>query len=196
MVKNEDVSEILFNGEKSIGIFVVGGEYLYVVDDKENFCIDVHPYYQAYLEKGYITKDQYVESLEIFRGGVSILTSDNFKDYIIRTEAQIVGSDWLKNFFLDDLSGEDIVKFYSSVEKFLETGCERPDRWYSLRSKLPLFYINLDRQIFYHTDWDRLHEDYLPMGWKGKAGLEFCFLIPDRFQYWLIGGLNFWKLKM
>lgn len=35
----------LFNGEKAIGIFVLKNKYHYVVDDKENFCIDVRSDY-------------------------------------------------------------------------------------------------------------------------------------------------------
>lgn len=60
-----------------------------------------------------------------------------------------------------------------------------------MESRLPKFYLNLDRNLFFHTDWQREFENQLPDNWKGKASSQFWSLIPDSYQYWIINGMNF-----
>lgn len=63
-----------------------------------------------------------------------------------------------------------------------------------MESQLPKFYLNLDRNLFFYTDWQREFENQLPENWKGKASSQFWSLIPDSYQYWIVNGMNFWKL--
>jgi hypothetical protein len=187
----------IFNGYKSVALFVVDCEHYYVVDDKCNYCIDVRPDYLSYVESGRLNAADYERSLRLFRGGVSVLSSVNFREYIDGAEAEIKTVEWMREFFLNGYSAEKVSAFYSDVERFLSFGKSLDwQQWDFLRMKLPSFYINFDRGIYRHTDWDRLHEELaLPKDrWDAKAGSDFGLLIPDKQQYWLTNQMNFWKL--
>lgn len=62
--------------------------------------------------------------------------------------------------------------------------------------RLPKFYINFDKKICRHTDWDRGNEKFVPEGWNAQAHSDFGLLIPDDLRYWLIDGMSFWKLQI
>ncbi|MGV2880328.1 hypothetical protein D9O29_23035 [Pantoea vagans] len=187
----------IFNGNKDIAIFVVDGVHYYILDNKENFCIDVKPEYKAYIAKGWMKESLYDEAVSSFRNGVSVLSKDSFKDYITRNDVAIYTVDWMKSFFISGRNNGQLVSFYDYVERFLSTSTDPVSvEWDSWRMRLPKFYINFDKKIYRHTDWDRSHEASVPSDWNAQANSDFGLLVPDKEQYWLINGMNFWKLQM
>ena len=187
----------LFEGQKSIALFVLKEQHYYVVDDKSNYCIDVRPDYFAYVEAGRLKQEDYEKALELFRGGISVLSAGNFHQYIDRTEAEVISSTMMKDFFSKGLTLKSAKSFYEDVERFLSYGGEMDSRkWNFLRMKLPSFYINFDRGIYRHTDYGRLHEELaLPKTqWDARCSSDFGLLIPDDDQYWIVDRMNFWKL--
>jgi len=187
----------IFNGNKDIAIFVVDGVHYYIIDNKENFCIDVKPEYKAYIAKGWMKESLYDEAVSSFRNGVSVLSKDSFKDYITRNDVAIYTVDWMKSFFMSGRNNGQLVSFYDYVERFLSTSTDPVSvEWDSWRMRLPKFYINFDKKIYRHTDWDRSHEASVPSDWNAQANSDFGLLVPDKEQYWLINGMNFWKLQM
>lgn len=90
-----------------------------------------------------------------------------------------------------------LCDFYNYIERFLSTLTEPVSgEWDKLRMRLPRFYINFDKKIYRHTDWDRGNEKFVPAGWNAQANNDFGLLIPDDQRYWLIDGMSFWKLQM
>lgn len=187
----------IFNGEKEIAIFVVNGEHYYVTDSKDNFCIDVRPEYKLYIEKGWMNESLYDDAIANFRGGISILDKSNFKHYIAQSNVNVHSINWMKSFFKQNRSNGDLVEFYSYIERFLSTLTETvSDEWDQWKMRLPKFYINFDKKIYRHTDWERSHEKSVPSDWNAQASNDFGLLVPDKDLYWIIDGMNFWKLQM
>jgi len=187
----------LFDGEKAIAVFVVKGKHHYVFDTKDHYCIDVRPEYKLYIDKGIMDASLYNEAIRQFRGGVAILNEGNFHEYIIRNKVNVYTVEEMKGFFLLDRCPKDLIDFYNYIEEFLSLS-KTPvlDEWDQWRMRLPKFYINFDKKIYRHTDWDRSHETSVPSGWNAQANSDFGLLIPDKEQYWLVNGMNFWKLQM
>ncbi|AXO87795.1 hypothetical protein DZC75_07135 [Pseudomonas parafulva] len=103
----------------------------------------------------------------------------------------------MQDFFLGEFSTEDARVFYGQMENFLSHGGVIDKyKWGCLRMKLPSFYVNFDRGIYRHTDYGRVHEDLaLPKDkWNASFGVDFALLVPDDLQYWIVDGMNFWKL--
>ena len=193
----QDLIHELFNGEKAIAIFVVKGNHYYVIDTKDNYCIDIRPEYKVYIEKGYMNESQYHEALRIFRGGIPVLTEDNFQEYISKNNATIYPVKKMRDFFKYGRDESCLTNFYDYIEKFLSILTEPVSSdWDQWRMRLPKFYINFDKKIYRHTDWDRNHEKSVPQCWSAQANSDFGLLIPDKDQYWLIDNMNFWKLQM
>ncbi|MEX9897282.1 hypothetical protein AB7W40_21655 [Providencia rettgeri] len=187
----------IFHGEKEIAIFVINGEHYYVIDNKDNFCIDVRPEYKLYIEKGWMKESLYNEAIANFRGGIYILDKSNFKDYINQNNVEVHSISWMRSFFKLNRSDNDLVEFYSYVEQFLSTLTEEvSDEWDKWKMRLPKFYINFDKKIYRHTDWERNHEKSAPSDWSAQPSNDFGLLVPDKYQYWLVDGMNFWKLQM
>lgn len=193
----QNLLDAIFNGDKDIAIFVVDGVHYYIIDNKDNYCIDVRPEYKAYIVKGWMKESLYDEAVSSFRNGVPVLSKDSFKHYITRNDVAIYTVDWMRTFFTLNRDDEQLVSFYDYVEKFLSTLTEPVSvEWDSWRMRLPKFYINFDKKIYRHTDWDRSHEASVPPDWNAQAKSDFGLLVPDKEQYWLINGMNFWKLQM
>lgn len=194
----QQLATSIFNGDTDIAIIVSKGEHYFITDNKENFVIDIRPFYDSYLEKGIINISEYNYALTNFRGGASKLDSDNLMLYLSSLDDGNVRSiSWMREFFMNGFDHNDFSVFYDYVENYLmasNTEIER-EEWQILESRLPKFYLNLDKKLFLHTDWDRTFEDDLPSDWKGMASSRFWALIPDNLQYWLINGMNFWKLQ-
>jgi len=187
----------IFNGEKDIAIFVLDGKHYYVFDSKDNYCIDVRPEYQAYIDKGWMKAELYEQAINSFRNGIPLLSKDSFRNYIIKNNVSVYSVDWLRKFFISNRDDKTIVDFYEYIEAFLSTLTEQVSpEWDSWRMRLPKFYINFDKKIYRHTDWDRQHEKSAPSDWNAQANSDFGLLVPDKEQYWLINGMNFWKLNM
>lgn len=196
-VEYQNLINCIFNGEKEIAIFVVDGKHYYLSDSKDNFCIDVRPEYQLYIEKGWMKESLYNEAIANFRGGISILNKNNFQDYISQNGVTVHSIDWMRSFFTLNRSDEDLADFYFYIEQFLSTSTENVSpEWDKWKMRLPKFYINFDKKIYRHTDWERNHEKSVPADWNAQSSNDFGLLVPDKDQYWLIDGRNFWKLQM
>lgn len=193
----QNLLDAIFNGDKDIAIFVVDGIHYYVADNKDNYCIDVRPEYKAYIAKGWMKESLYDEAVSSFRNGVPVLSKNSFKDYITKNDVAIYTVDWMRSFFTLGRPDEQFVIFYDYVERFLSTLTDPVSvEWDCWRMRLPKFYINFDKKIYRHTDWDRSHEASVPSNWNAQANSDFGLLVPDKEQYWLINGMNFWKLQM
>lgn len=193
----QNLLDAIFNGGKDIAIFVVDGIHYYVIDNKDNYCIDVRNEYKAYISKGWMKESLYDEAVNSFRNGVPVLSKDTFKDYITRNDVAVYTVDWMRSFFTLGRDNDRLVIFYDYIERFLSTLTEPVSvEWDSWRMRLPRFYINFDKKIYRHTDWDRSHETSVPSDWSAQANSDFGLLVPDKEQYWLINGMNFWKLQM
>lgn len=59
----------LFQGNLDIAIIISNNTYYYIFDDKENYTIDITPFYNLYLAKGVINEVQYEYALKNYRGG-------------------------------------------------------------------------------------------------------------------------------
>ncbi|ELY4855767.1 hypothetical protein QLY67_000635 (plasmid) [Cronobacter turicensis] len=192
-----EIIDAIFNGEKEIAIFVIDGKHHYVIDTKDNYCIDVRMEYKSYITKGWLNEALYDDAVNSFRNGIPLLTKESFSDFINKNNVIIRSVDWMKSFFLFNRRNDELAGFYDYIERFLSNLNEPvSEKWDSWRMRLPKFYINFDKKIFRHTDWDRNHESYVPSEWEGQANNNFGLLVPDKEQYWLIDGMNFWKLQM
>ncbi|OSN01782.1 hypothetical protein [Lonsdalea iberica] len=193
----QNLLDAIFNGDKDIAIFVVDGIHYYIVDNKDNYCIDVRPEYKLYIAKGWMKESLYDEAVSSFRNGVPVLSKDTFKDYITRNDVAVYNVDWMRSFFKLGRDDECLISFYDYIERFLSTLTDPVSvEWDGWRMRLPKFYINFDKKIYRHTDWDRSHESSVPSDWNAQANSDFGLLVPDKEQYWLINGMNFWKLQM
>ncbi|MBN3159521.1 hypothetical protein [Pectobacterium brasiliense] len=193
----QNLLDAIFNGDKDIAIFFVDGVHYYIIDNKGNYCIDVRFEYKEYIAKGWMKESLYDEAVSSFRNGVPVLSKDTFKDYIARNDVAVYTVDWMRSFFILGRDNERLVSFYDYIERFLSTLTEPVSvEWDSWRMQLPKFYINFDKKIYRHTDWDRSHETSVPSDWIAQANSDFGLLVPDKEQYWLISGMNFWKLQM
>ena len=138
----------IFNGEKEIAIFVVDGVHYYTVDNKENYCIDVRPEYQSYVENGWMKESLYDEAVSSFRKGLPILDQHNFKDYINQDSVEIHSVNWMQSFFKYNRNNDELLAFYSYIEQFLSTLTETvSDDWDKWKMRLPKFYINFDKKF-------------------------------------------------
>ncbi len=192
-----EIIDAIFNGEKEIAIFVIDGKHHYIIDIKDNYCIDVRQEYKTYIAKGWMDEGLYDNAVRSFRNGIPLLTKENFFDYVNENSITIYSTEWMKSFFLFDRRNEELAGFYDYIERFLSNLAEPvSDKWDGWRMRLPKFYINFDKKIYRHTDWDRNHENSVPSGWEAQANNNFGLLVPDKEQYWLINGMNFWKLQM
>ena len=186
----------VFNGELDIAIFVVNSKQYFIFDDKENYIIDIRTIYKDYLEKEIISHNQYIQALKIYRGGASLLTKNNVFDYFDSLDISPRDKKWMVNYFIEGYDLNKLKNIYYFIESSLMSSNEiiTLEDWNKLEGRLPRFYINLDRNIFMHTNWDREFENNLPQGWRGEASSRFWSLVPDEQSYWHIENMNFWKL--
>ncbi len=186
----------VFNGELDIAIFVVNSKHYFIFDDKENYVIDIRTIYKDYLEKEIISYNQYIQALKLYRGGASLLTKNNVFDYFDSLDISPRDKKWMVNYFIEGYDLNKLKNIYYFIESSLMSSNEiiTLEDWNKLEGRLPRFYINLDRNIFMHTNWDREFENNLPQGWRGEASSRFWSLVPDEQSYWHIENMNFWKL--
>ena len=186
----------VFNGELDIAIFVVNSKHYFIFDDKENYIIDIRTIYKDYLEKEIISHNQYIQALKLYRGGASLLTKNNVFDYFDSLDISPRDKKWMVNYFIEGYDLNKLKNIYYFIERSLMSSNEiiTLEDWNKLEGRLPRFYINLDRNIFMHTSWDREFENNLPQSWRGEASSRFWSLVPDEQSYWHIENMNFWKL--
>ncbi|WP_405119792.1 hypothetical protein [Pseudomonas leptonychotis] len=196
MIQWQMLVDDLWNGEKSICFFVHSGKYFWVVDDKFNFSLDAEKDYQAYLDKGHITQEQYALACMSFRDGVLKLTADSFLKYLRAEQRQVLSQQDLKDIFVCGLDLSESL--HGKVEGYYLSGTELGAKDFgeanTVASRLPMFYVNFDRKVYMHMDYGRAHEDLVYSDWFAKCS-DFCHLVPDREKYWVLGGMDCWKYR-
>ena len=192
------LDEELWNGERSICMSIHRNKTYWLIDYKYNFTIDAEADYKAYLDKGHITKEQYLEACKNFRNGILKLSDENFLQYLKLDSVILTNSEELKDYLLLGFSSDEIDMLCSKVESFLVEGSklcpEDFKRANQLVSKLPLFYINFDKKSYIHMDWDRCHETLAPNGWHAEAS-DFGDSILESDAYWQSNSYNFWRFR-
>ncbi|KAE9525991.1 hypothetical protein [Testudinibacter aquarius] len=196
LVKSEIIKKI-FDGELDIAIFTINSNQYFIFDDKENYTVDIKPFYNDYLNRNIISLEQYKYAIVNYRGGVHELTKENVFNYFDTLFIPPRDSKWMSSFFMDGYDIDELISIYKYIEKYLLSSSEKQIDlldWKILEARLPRFYLNLDRRIFMHTCWDRSFEKDIPNNWSGEASSRFWSLIPDKDSYWLVNNMNFWKL--
>ncbi|MFT0869243.1 hypothetical protein [Pseudomonas sp. CAM1A] len=195
MMFSPELLEGLWNGEKSICLFILEGRFYWVLDYKYNFTLDAEKDYAAYLRRGDITKEQYVQACREFRGGTLRLTADNFLQYVSWLEDGVLLSEDFDRIF--DVEGCDVRALFKKIEDYYVSGEGLDSEAYyfagQVAARLPMFYVNFDRKIYLHMDAGRSHEDLVYPDWRAEC-LDFSFLIPDAERYWVKFG-DFWKFR-
>ena len=154
------------------------------------------------LKQGSLTLEEYQNELnaQYYRDGIWQLTKDNFEQYLELDSVVILEQDELKELLFHGFSDEETARLYTVIENHLcyeEPLSEQQDDFFKanqIASRLPLFYVNFDTEVYMHMDWDRCHEEYAYEGWFAKAK-DFGYLIPDEFSYWKIDGRDYWKFR-
>lgn len=196
----EKLDEI-FQYIQCISLFILKGNHYFIISDKEYFELDLKPGFDAYLEDGIIDKYQYQEYKK-YRGGIWQLTQDNFKDFLKLEEVLVLEKEDLLSLLFHNFGQEEQKRLYGVVENQLAFNAgisqegELSDfkKINQIASRLPLFYINFDTNVYLHMNWDRCHEDYAYDDWFSKA-MDFGYLVPDEHCYWKIDGKDFWKFR-
>lgn len=177
------IIEELWSGDKAIGCFIYEGKHYWIIDYKYNFCLDGEVEFNAYWKKGRISLEQYNTACTSFRGGFLKLKKDNFLDYIGSGVAKLASFEELSVIFRSGVS-EDFFEVVSS-NLSIDNLCKQQLRstYESLLPRLPIFYINFDMKQYFHSEFDRSHEDSCYMDWDGRFN-HFLDLIPDQEAYW------------
>ena len=194
----------LFKYRKAISIFIINKVIFFVIDNRENFILNMQLDLDLDFKNGNITLEQYQDEMNscYYRNGIWQLTKDNFKNYLRSDSVVVLEKDELKALMLQGFTSDEAVRLYSVVENKLSynepisNSGQQSDflKINQISSRLPLFYINFDTEVYLHMDWDRCHEDYVYDGWFSKA-MDFGYLIPDELCYWKIEGRDYWKFR-
>ena len=192
----------IFEYIQCISIFVYKRNIYYLIDYKENFELNAKISFDIYLKD--ITLEQYQDEMNscYYRNGIWQLTKDNFENYLQSDSVIVLKKDELKELMFQGFTSAEAVRLYSVVENKLSYNDPISDsgqqsdflKINQISSRLPLFYINFDTEVYLHMDWDRYHENYVYDGWFSKA-MDFGYLIPDEFCYWKIEGRDYWKFR-
>ena len=192
----------IFEYIQCISIFVHKKKIYYLIDYKENFILNMKLDLDFDFKNGNITLEQYQDEMNscYYRNGIWQLTKDNFESYLQSDSVIELKKDELKELMFQGFTSDEAVRLYSVVENKLSYNDPISDsgqqsdflKINQISSRLPLFYINFDTEVYLHMDWDRCHEDYVYDGWFAKA-MDFGYLIPDEFCYWKIEGRDYWK---
>lgn len=196
MVLDQSTLSDLWNGDRSICFFVHQGQCYWVLDHKYNFALDAEKDYRAYRDAGHITDEDYIQSCRMFRNGILKLTAHNFLQYIDDPKGTAIVCESLESIFRVDVQCDPETLLECVEDHYLSGGDLSPESFRLanvMASRLPLFYINFDRQIFMHMDTDRFHEALAYPDWLAKCA-DFSFLIPDAERYWARHG-DFWKFR-
>ncbi|WP_288739997.1 hypothetical protein [uncultured Rheinheimera sp.] len=177
------IIEELWSGDKAIGYFIHESKHYWIIDYKYNFCLDGEVEFNAYLKKGRITVEQYNAACASFRGGFLKLKKDNFLDYIYSGVVKLSSSVELSFIFRSGVS-DDFFEVVSG-DFLLNNVCNKQlvSMYEDLLPRLPMFYINFDMKQYFHSEFDRSHEDSCYMDWDCRFN-HFLDLIPDQDAYW------------
>ena len=192
----------LFKYQKSISILIKDKKLHFILDFREHSILNMKLDLDSDLKQGNLTLEEYQNELNAryYRGGIWQLTKDNFEQYLELDSVVILEQGELKELLFHGFSDEETARLYTVIENHLcyeEPLSEQQDDFLKINqiaSRLPLFYVNFDTEVYMHMDWDRCHEEYAYGGWFSKAK-DFGYLIPDEFSYWKIDGRDYWKFR-
>ena len=192
----------LFERQKSISIFVKDGTVYFILASQLNSILNMKLSLDYGLKAGLVTLEEYQSRLNdpYYRGGILQLTKDNFEQYLESDGVIVLEQDELKELLFHGFSDDEAARLYTVVENKLSyndpisTSQLQNDLFkiHQILSRLPLFYVNFDTEVYLHMDWNFIHADFVYEGWFAKA-MDFGYLIPDEFSYWKIDGRNYWK---
>lgn len=131
------------------------------VTDKEIWYLDYQKRINAFNEKGFEVKEEYIDEA---RKEILILNSSNAKIFLKRIEKLKVESMQLRKLLQKAKNSND-------------------DSWiYDFR---PSLYVDFDsRKLFSLYAEPASYEDYVPMNWQG-CYFDFMKFIPNNEKYWL-----------
>lgn len=131
------------------------------VTDKEIWYLDYQKRINAFNEKGFEVKEEYIDEA---RKEILILNSSNAKTFLKRIEKLKIESMQLRKLLQKARNLND-------------------DSWiYDFR---PSLYVDFDsRKLFSLYAESASYEDYVPMNWQG-CYFDFMKLIPNNEKYWL-----------
>lgn len=197
MIVSKELDYDLWIREKSICFCVHNEKYYWILDYRYNLTLNVEKEYRALLNMGDITEEQFFSACQIFRGGVLNLDETNFLKYLETETVQQCTMQELRD-LLQHNNYPSNISLLDRMEKFYLDGNDLTTEDFKasneLASRLPLFYINFDRKIYLHMDWQRRHEDLAYSDWLAQAG-DFNYLVPDKEKYWVQDNRDFWKLR-
>ena len=196
-IVNDTVIEDLWLNDKSIAYFICNNRRYWVLDYKYQYQLDQEIEAKSLLDKGQITLDIFNSGLENSRGGISRLKKYNFNKYLELQETIVLEETDLKKIITYDLSPINLNEIYLKIENYLSFGEEISDnnliKINEIKSRLPRYYINFDRQIYLHTDYDLSPETSVSYSNWIATDSDFSYYIPSSDTYWIIENKNFWK---
>ena len=112
--------------------------------------------FDIYLKEGIITKEQYDCDYKKYRNGIWQLTKDNFENYLQSDSVIVLKKDELKELMFQGFTLDEAARLYSVVENKLSynepisDSSQQSDflKINQISSRLPLFYINFDTEVF------------------------------------------------
>ena len=184
LLLNDDLARELWEGIKCIALFVHDSRAVYVVDYKENFILDMKKEICLQYEKGRISRDKLQEKLDAtyYRNGIWQLNQESVEPYLSSDDSCIVDVSDMRDFLFSPLKDKGLEISELLLNK---------DHLNILLAKLPMFYINFDKKLYRHTDFDRMHQDYA-YDWDAKEG-DFEDLVSNPNKYWIYNNVNYWK---
>ncbi|MDY6215283.1 hypothetical protein [Actinobacillus porcinus] len=185
-LENKFLLNEIFEGRMDIAIFILDSKCFFVFDDKENFTIDIRPFYNRYLSNGNITREQYDNALKIYRGGAFELNKCSIKKYFSSMEVKPKNIAEMSEFFSEGYTHSDLIKIYHAPINY-------QDDIDLLKIKLPKFYIDFDTNYFAHTYRDRFFEKEQPENWFSIYSNDFLSFTPLEYKYWVIDDMDFSK---
>ena len=190
--------------QKSISIFVKDKKLYFILDFREHSILNMKLDLDSDLKQGNLTLEEYQNELNAryYRDGIWQLTKDNFEQYLELDSVVILEQDELKELLFQGFSDEETARLYTAVENrlFYNTSLSKSEQQndtlkiYQIASRMPLFYVNFDTEVYMHMDWGLNYAYYVYDGWFAKE-MDFGYLIPDEFCYWKIDGRDYWKFR-
>lgn len=196
-ILSEEIIEDLWLNERAIAYFVCNNKSYWVLDYKYNYQLNQEIEAKALLDKGFITLEVFKNGLKTSRGGISKLNRDNFYQYLALKDTISLERSDLNEIMHHSFSSKHLNYIYSNLEYNLSQNNEIEDNIFyeinKIKSRLPRYYINFDRRIYLHTDYDLSPESSVSQdSWIAKDG-DFSYYISDKDVYWILENQNFWK---
>ena len=184
---NKDILRNIFEGNLDIAIIIFNQEVKFIFDNKENFVIDINPFYERYFKKGIINLDQYKYAINHYRNGASNLTKDNLYLYFSSLKIEPKEVNWMRDFFMFGYNQQYLNNIYVNKKSYSEDiEC--------LKMRLPRFLLDFNDKTFIHSYSDRIFEEDLPVGWAGYYSDSFLLSINQKDSYWILNENNFAEL--